>query len=495
MNAYIQIIARLIESVPPSVWRSQRFFPFLHINYPVASLFDACLFSQSSSGVLGLLWVRFEGEATLLSMPFRLARYSESGDLISLSPWSLRDASCESEFYDCMRSAMHKKNPIVSSLGGVFRYRYAHGEPSAIALGLRADELSTSIRVESQETFKIYKTISLRSPKPVEVTLLEFLSSQNKFVSFPKLISVYEYKASPSDDGWSCIAFSTQYIQHQGTLWHAFLNDLQACRYAHPLKMKSAKVHRAKLLEYCESIGRMLAEFHAVLLDAREFPQLMPESTRGKLRERWLLGLRHRVSESISVLSAYWEQNAFPSAVMSALMDKLATGLETIELMEDPGLLVCIHGKVHLGQFLMGSNGPYLVDFGSHSVHLHEYFQQKQEDSLSVRSRSLCLEDLAAVLLSMRYSWHQTTQSDAVSAGIDWETLENETAKCYLNLVREDPKSAELLPPHAHEVHCLREFYFLLRLVDELVADVQLASPRLRLSLEILHESLSCDVQ
>lgn len=216
MNALIQIIAQLVESVPAQTWKQYPSFPFKSLENPKAKLFDACLFSQSASGALGFIWLQFEGFDELYVLPVRLSRYSQEGSLIQLEPWSLHEAWSESEFFDSWRQAMHVRNPLPTAMGGRLKHRYSHGEPSLVALSISRDTRNICVRLDSQEAYKILRLVNPSRPESIELEVLEHLTMQNQFTNFPKLISVFEY--SMGGIASAPIAISMRYIQNSGTL-------------------------------------------------------------------------------------------------------------------------------------------------------------------------------------------------------------------------------------------------------------------------------------
>ena len=90
MNAFLKILEQLISAVSPECWLKQRFYPFDGRDEHTLEVFDACVFHQDADGALGIAWLKSGQHAELMTFPFRIARYSRDGDLITLPPWSLR---------------------------------------------------------------------------------------------------------------------------------------------------------------------------------------------------------------------------------------------------------------------------------------------------------------------------------------------------------------------------------------------------------------------
>lgn len=506
MNALIEILAQLIEAVPSETWLEQTFYTLTGLKSPKARLFDACLFRQSASGGLGLFWVQFEDVTDLLVVPFRLSRYSMEGELVSLPPWSLREASSDSELYEAWRMSLHSKNPLVTAANGTLQHRYSRGEPALVSLNISNDTKNTCVRLDSQEALKFFHRYSGDGSDALEVEILQYLSEQDEFTNFPRLISVHEY--SMGDLKNVPIAISMKYIQNSGTVWHECLRLVSQARFPEHTKEKVSRDAWFDLLRLSEHLGRLIGEFHRAMSKARHNDNLKPESGNSESHELWLGGVETKLRALAAVVSQY--RTSFPAFAKS--LDELPqiadTLLKSLREIQNVGLRIRTHGHLHLGQILMGVDGLFLLDYEADSMDEPSF--RKLKDS--------CLKDISALQMSLRYAWVSAERSESsplletflekesefgrhvIEARSQFvepktytpslEEIENALLKSYMQIVTEDAATRELLPENTMDLRTLLNINFLKRAMKESIRDFRSGNPRCKTSLRILNDFL-----
>jgi hypothetical protein len=507
VNAFIEIIAQLVEAIPPGVWLQQHFFPFSTLSEPIGRLFDACIFRQSADGALGILWVEFEGVTDILVVPFRLARYNEDSDLITLTPWSLRDASSDSEFFEAWRVATHMRNPLPTAKNGVLKHRYCNGEPTLLALGIWSDSKYSLVRVESQDAFKIRRTLSRTHAESLEVEILEYLTQQTLFLNFPRLISVYDYSGQQVPR--ASVAISMKYLQNHGSLWQDLIARIQHARFPEKMRERSSRESWEYIIRKIETIGRLTGEFHRAMTYARDNAELTPESNTGEVRRKWIFELEHKLQTTLKQFEPVRQR--FPGYFK--LFDSLALTAEkliqSVRSIHNLGLLIRTHGHLHLGQILIDGDSLFLLDYDNDSFDEPHFRRLKQP----------CLNDLASLILSLKYAWfmtERTSYAPTLEDFIDKESefgkhvtttkshfsepcsyapqlayLEATLVKYYKNAIFEDPASTELVPLAEKDFEALFTFCFFTRLLKETLRDFTAGNPRCKISLRILREFLA----
>ena len=507
MNAFIQIISQLVEAIPESVWREQRYFPFRDLVSPRGRLFDACIFRQGASGALGFLWVEFDGTDEVLTIPFRLARYSEDGDLITLPPWSLREASADSELYEAWRRASHLRNPIPTARDGQFAHRFCNGEPALLALGIWSDSKNTCVRLESQEAYKIFRTFSPHSPQALEVEMLEYLTQQNTFLNFPRLVSVFEYSQASLHK--ADIAISTKYIQNSGTLWQDFTSRIQLARYPQRMHERTAQEAWDSLVHTSELLGRLFGEFHRAMTHVREHSNLSPEINTGPRRDEWLKMIEEHTFARVNVVGYIASKIEGRGSQFSGLQNFARELLEGARKIEHLGLLIRNHGHAHLGQILLSSDQLFLLDFEADAT----------DDFAFRSSKQTALVDVAAMQLSMKYAWHTTNRGNKANIFVDFidaktefgkhvresrehfvkplkyepkiQVLEQNFLRFYIQTVREESGSSELIPHEHGNFQALYSLCLFMRILKETIRDFEAGNPRFKLSLQILEDFMT----
>lgn len=512
MNAFLEIVAQLVAAVQPESWLEQRYFPFPNLKEPRGRFVDACVFRQDAHGALGLLWISFDGMSDLMTFPFRLARHGEDGDLISLSPWSLREASSDPFFFDSWKRALHNKTTIVTENGAHFRVRYVGGEPNLLALNVSSDRKSVLSRLEMVEAIKIFRILSRENNVSPEVEMLEYLSTQKTFLSFPRLIAVYEYIAKNSPV--ANIAISTEYIHNNGPLWHDYLARLQVARFPDPEKEKTSREAWDDVLSTTENLGRLLGEFHRAMTNARENPSLVPEANFGEHFKNWLVYVRDQLSGLCCSLEAVVPRYPHFSPTMTHLASVVEVVLSKVGLFDSYGFRIRTHGRIHLGHVLNGVKGLYLFDFGMDPN--DDFDADARHHGLS---KQPSLMDLAALSLSLRYAWYMTdrrgrspiieeflVKEDSVVDKFDGISMDHSDVcalpiasrklldvegallRAYMSAIGEDSSAAELVPNAPGAFLALYDLLFLFRILVECKKDFSIGNPRLKTSLRILGE-------
>lgn len=504
MNAFIQIIERLVEAVSGQTWLEQSNFPFKFLENPIGYVFDACLFETSAQGAAGFLWVEYNGSSDLYVFPFRLARYSEDGDLITISPWSLRDASSDGKFYDSWRLAQKQRNPLPTAKKGTFFHKKFGGEPSFTAIGIWSDTKNTCVRIDFQVAYKIFRTIEREHPQSIEVELLTYLGNQNIFSNFAKLISVFEFTSNSIKKSHTAIGI--KYIQNNGTLFPHLVSLLHKARF--PRKMKESQSEEAwsQVLELVESLGRTMGDFHKAMTLAPRGSDLMPDQTTGESKDKWLEVTSEKLYERLNKVLKMQAQYPIYSGVFYLLPGFIEKIIDQIKLADDLGLRIRNHGNIHLGQFLIGKDGLVLLDYESDNFDDPSYRRFKQP----------CLKDVASMLVSLRFAWYFTERKYYASLTDGSENIEIKIGnvnpkkiseivlpekyqpnlkeieilffKFYNHSLEENIGSSQLRPRNLDIAHGLFNFCFLMRILKEIIRDSNEGNPRPRIWLHILQD-------
>lgn len=504
MNAFIEIIERLVASVSGQSWLEQSNFPFRHLKNPKGQVFDVCLFETSAQGALGFVWVEFLEVTDLYVFPFRLARYSEDGDLISISPWSFRDASSDNHFYEAWRIAQKHRNPLPTAKNGTFFHRKCGGEPSLIAIGIWSDTKNTCVRLDFQVAYKIFRTIEKEHPQSIEVELLTYLGSQSIFSNFAKLISVYEF--SSKNIKKSHTAIGIKYIQNNGTLFPHFVSLLHKSRFPKKLKESASEEAWCNVLNIIESLGRIMGDFHKAMTLTPRGSDLSPDQTSAESKLYWLTVTTEKINQRLNKVMQLKDLYPIYSGVFYLLPTFVEKILNKIALANDLGLRIRNHGNIHLGQFLIGKDGIVLLDYESDDFDDPSYRRLKQP----------CLKDVASLIVSLRFAWYFTERKyySSLTDGNDnvevkslsihstkivetilpekynpnLSEIESLFFKFYNHSLEENFGSSQLRPKTQETIDILFNFCFLMRILKEIIRDSNEGNPRPRIWFHILQD-------
>jgi predicted trehalose synthase len=504
MDAFIEIIEKLVECVPSHTWLEQNHFPFSHLDAPKGRLYDVCLFETNAQGAYGLLWIEFQDSSALFIYPFNLARHKEDGDLISLAPWSLRNAATDRQFYASWRSAQKVKNPMITARKAHFFHKKFSGDPSFVAMNIWSDLKSTCVRLDFQVAYKIYRTLEKKFPQSIEVETLTYLGTQSTFKNFAPLTTVFEYKSA---DFLECnVAIGMRYAQNNGVLFPRFVSLLHKARFPQKFKERSSLQAWDELLHMTQSLGMLLGDFHKAMSLAPRNSELAPEPNSKASFEEWFAIVSKVFDERLSRVMGL--QKYYPNfSGIFYLLPSYAEALKaSVSALDDIGMRIRNHGHIHLGQVLIGMNELILLDFDGDDY----------DDPLYRRMKHPCLKDLASMIISLRFSWYFTErkyyallfenqekleikasyamplkddQSSRVTPSyVSLIELESHFLKFYRNSLEENITSTQLRPKQSEKEKILFNFCFLLRVMKEISRENPEGNPRPRVWLHILQD-------
>lgn len=508
MNALLKILEQLISAVPPEHWTKQRFYPFDDRVDHRLSVFDACVFHQDADGALGMAWLKNQQHPELMTFPFRIARYSRDGDLITLPPWSLREATNDALFYSTWKQAVASVGQITTMRGGSLLCRQFEAQSSFNIINLWTDNKNASTRVETQHLCKIFRVLDPSQPHSVEADILQYLNSQNHFLYHPELTTRYDFVAAHSE---LClpVAIVTRYIQSDAKLWQDLTAKIQHARYPEPMRERSSRTTWFSLVETTGRLGRMLAEFHIAMALCRDNALINPTANTGSAREQWGEILLHKLNERVYLTRNFAAQFHEDHDFLNALPEYALDLFHRVLGAEHLGLLIRIHGHAHLGQVLTADENLYLVNYETDSLDDEEYRLQKQS----------CLKDLAATVLSLRYAWLTTERNedlpvfgDILGADSDFskhiiknlkrssvpvryspalKELEDTLTRSYLQSLSESSTNLELLPEKLQDLESLFQLCMLMRVLKETVRDFKNHNPRYKIDLQLLSDMIT----
>lgn len=503
MNAFLKILEQLISAVSPECWLKQRFYPFDTRDEHSLEVFDACVFHQDADGALGIAWLKSDSRAELMTFPFRIARYSRDGDLITLPPWSLREATTDALFYSTWKQAVASVGQIGTMRGGVLLCKQFEAHSSFNIINLWTDNKNASTRVETQHLCKIFRVLDPAQPHSVEADILEYLNSQNHFLYHPELTTRYDFVAANSE---LClpVAIVTRYIQSNAKLWQDLTAKIQHARYPEPMRERTSHAAWLSLIETAGRLGRMLAEFHIAMAECRKNALINPVSNTGTARDQWREVMLHKLNERVYLTRKYAAQFDEENESLAELPQFALELFNRVVATDHLGLLIRIHGHAHLGQVLSAEEHLYLVNYETDSLDDEEYRLQKQS----------CLKDLSATVLSLQFAWLTTERNEDLPVfgdilGDDSEftrhiiknlkksstpvrytpalkDLEDALTRSYLQSLSENPANLELLPEKAQDLENLFALCMLMRVLKETVRDFRNHNPRYKIDLQIL---------
>lgn len=524
MNAFVQILRQLFEAVSAESWAEQAHFPFNLEENDRSRVHDLILFHQSANQAFGIAWIQFKRIEKLLIFPFSLERYLPDGALIALASWAIRDARADERFYQHMLSAFGRANPMITESGHMLkRIRHA-GEPALVTVSVDEDAGQSLVRVDALEAYKMFRTVHPDVPVSREAETLAHLTDSPESVGAPRLISSFEYTSR--ENKTHSVGLSMAYVQSHGNLWNTMLICLQRARYKKPHESVRAEQSWQDCLRYVHSAARQMAHFHRSMMKAKPGLAISPETPSAESLRKWKHEIQSYHSFLMNQARPLRERFAPIWTPCFEQLNALSAHIaEAIESLEHVGLRIQTHGHLHLGQYLVGQKRLTLLDFQSDFGKIHDFEYQLQS----------CLDDYAALFISVQFAWNLTThdpgrsvfedvvdphseygkylfaregraESESFGAHQDkrsdtaegsaptggpedipsLDALHFACSKAYFRGLKDDPLTSELFPPSPYEFNKLLRIYLFLRSAKELCLNAEPGNPKAHVILNMV---------
>lgn len=522
MHAYLEIIDQLVAKIDGKTWLKQPSFPFSFLKSPKSQVFDVCLFDVDASGAWGILILAFEGTEKLFVYPFRLSRYAQESSLISITPWSLKEASFDADFYEAWRDAQKRKNPIATRNSGLCLFQKSTGDVGFVTSEIWRDPSSICVRLDFQMAYKLFKVLDPHQPLSPEVEILEYLNTQKKFHSYSKIVNSYMY-LDPLGKRYH-LGIGMRYLQNEGTLFASTVHIQYQLTQDPPASWDLQKILYEKHSTHVQNLGKLIADFHVAMASTpREHP-LAPKPHKEPFVNRWKTFFLQNTREKMDL---FLNLNQFGNKASSLLKKANTTYnkyINHINKIENYGTFIRIHGDIHIGQILVLSEGLGLLDFDSdfqnslgeeHQKHFQgNHKQEALPDFHDTREaffdRTPCLMELATIIASFYFSWLYTEAKVANNEASKYtpslckhparKIVEKSPEiqsfglkqtiqiflKSYLSALRETPENTHLLPAYSKDFPTLLNIFIFFRIIHEAVRSDSRSDGNLPIWLSVL---------
>ncbi|MBB1609095.1 MULTISPECIES: maltose alpha-D-glucosyltransferase [unclassified Pseudomonas] len=190
------------------------------------------------------------------------------------------------------------------------------------------------------------------------------------------------------------------YLSNQGDAWTWTQNNLErAIREA--LAAGTAQPPEFDALDelrgFAATLGRRLGEMHQVLADGADEPDFAPRRSAPADSRAWQEGVGAQVEQALRALDdapGLDERGRAQAARLLELRDELLLAVGNLARLAEGGLMIRVHGDLHLGQVLVVQEDAYLIDFEG----------EPNRSLAERRALNSPMKDVAGVLRSFDYA-------------------------------------------------------------------------------------------
>jgi len=397
----------------------QRWFGFKGRALGTVELVDAATIEDGPPAlVLALIQIAIDGELVLFQLP-----------LLVDADGTNRDATEDASRLWVLGELMAHGDSIKGN-HGVFHFGGPGLDPMAEPPGhdsvrvVEAEQSNTSIILDETIILKFFRKLDL-GPNP-DLELNRLLTSEG-FDNIPAQVGEITYEGEIyGEDATIDLGIAQQLISDGTEGWTYILRELHRLYdEIDPADTAEDRVYlteerAAESLEALEELGDVTASLHVALSRDETNPDLVPEAVTGSDLEELVARIRASLTD-----------------VPAAALKGVARTLKDLEVIEDAGALIRVHGDYHLGQVLKSGRGWMILDFEGEPLRRLE----------ARRAKHSPLKDVAGMLRSLSYAATAALFERAEPDSDDWRRLES-WADVWEDLARDRFLTAYLTRAH-----------------------------------------------
>ncbi|HEK1769729.1 TPA: maltose alpha-D-glucosyltransferase [Pseudomonas putida] len=241
----------------------------------------------------------------------------------------------------------------------------ALGEDSEVRY-LSAEQSNSSVVIGERVVLKLIRRVNPGIHPELE------MSAYLTAAGFANISPLLAWVSRVDEQAQSHLLMIAQgYLSNQGDAWSWTQNTLErAIRDEMEPTQGSAEAHTDALSElsgFATLLGQRLGEMHLLLAAPTADQAFAPRPSDTQDSERWGRQINAELSRALELLAQHREQlDRESQALVDDLQQQregLAQHIEMLARQAQGGLLMRVHGDLHLGQVLVVQGDAYLIDF------------------------------------------------------------------------------------------------------------------------------------
>ncbi|MFV3317027.1 maltose alpha-D-glucosyltransferase [Pseudomonas sp. NY15374] len=241
----------------------------------------------------------------------------------------------------------------------------ALGEDSEVRY-LSAEQSNSSVVIGERVVLKLIRRVNPGIHPELE------MSAYLTAAGFANISPLLAWVSRVDEQAQSHLLMIAQgYLSNQGDAWSWTQNTLErAIRDEMEPTQGSAEAHTDALSElsgFATLLGQRLGEMHLLLAAPTADQAFAPRPSDTQDSERWGLQINAELSRALELLAQHREQlDSESQALVDDLQQQregLAQHIVMLARQAQGGLLMRVHGDLHLGQVLVVQGDAYLIDF------------------------------------------------------------------------------------------------------------------------------------
>ncbi|RSC26529.1 maltose alpha-D-glucosyltransferase [Pseudomonas putida] len=241
----------------------------------------------------------------------------------------------------------------------------ALGEDSEVRY-LSAEQSNSSVVIGERVVLKLIRRVNPGIHPELE------MSAYLTAAGFANISPLLAWVSRVDEQAQSHLLMIAQgYLSNQGDAWSWTQNTLErAIRDEMEPTQGSAEAHTDALSElsgFATLLGQRLGEMHLLLAAPTADQAFAPRPSDTEDSERWGRQINAELSRALELLAQHREQlDRESQALVDDLQQQregLAQHIEMLARQAQGGLLMRVHGDLHLGQVLVVQGDAYLIDF------------------------------------------------------------------------------------------------------------------------------------